>query len=593
MFLLMATAGSMLIVAVSAIVLYLRTSRKTEADLRIAATAFDTHEAMMITDARGVILRVNRAFTESTGYAAHEAIGQTPAILKSGRHDAPFYAAMWDELHRTGAWKGEVWDRRKNGDIYPQWLTISAVKGADGQVTHYLGMHTDITQRKAAEEEIRHLAFYDPLTQLPNRRLLIDRLQQALAACTRSGRLGALLFIDLDNFKTLNDTRGHDVGDLLLKQVAQRLLGCVREEDTVARLGGDEFVVMLENLSDTAQGAAAHSKMVGEKIIDVLNQVFMLTGHEHHTTPSIGIALFADHEDTVDELLKRADLAMYQSKAAGRNTLRFFDPAMQAAVTARAELEADFRDGLHLGQLQLYYQKQVDHQGQLVGAEALVRWRHPRRGLVSPVEFIPMAEETGLILPLGQWVLEAACRQLAQWSRQAETAHLSLAINISARQFRHPDFSSHILRALADTGANPGRLKLEITESLLLDDVEDVIAKMMVLRAHGVGFSLDDFGTGYSSLSYLRRLPLDQLKIDQSFVRDIFTDANDAAIVRAIVALAESLGLNVIAEGVETLAQRDFLASQGCLAYQGYLFGRPAPVEALYALEDSVSMTGA
>jgi diguanylate cyclase (GGDEF)-like protein/PAS domain S-box-containing protein len=594
LFLLMATAGSMLIVAVSAIVLYLRTSRKTEADLRIAATAFDTHEAMLITDANGVILRVNRAFTESTGYTAQEAIGQTPAILKSGKHNAHFYAAMWDELHRTGSWQGEIWDRRKNGDIYPKWLTISAVKGADGTVTHYLGMHADITERKAAEEEIRHLAFFDPLTHLPNRRLLLNRLQQALAACARSGRQGALLFIDLDNFKTLNDTRGHDVGDLLLQQVAQRLLKCVREEDTVARLGGDEFVVMLENLGDTAQEAATHGKLVGEKIIEVLNQGFDLAGHEHHTTPSIGIALFTGHTDTVDELLKRADLAMYQSKASGRNTLRFFDSEMQATVTARAELEAHFRDGLHHGQFQLYYQKQVDHQGRLVGAEALVRWRHPRRGLVSPAEFIPMAEETGLILPLGQWVLETACRQLAQWARQAHTEHLSLAVNISARQFRHPDFSSHILRALSDSGANPERLKLEITESLLLDDIEDIIAKMMVLKAHGVGFALDDFGTGYSSLSYLRRLPLDQLKIDQSFVRDIFTDANDAAIVRAIVALAESLGLNVIAEGVETLAQRDFLARQGCLTYQGYLFGQPMPVESLDASEeDNVSMTGA
>jgi diguanylate cyclase (GGDEF)-like protein/PAS domain S-box-containing protein len=582
LFALLAAVGSMLIIAASVIVLYLRESRQVEADLRIAAAAFESQEGMVITDARSVILRVNPAFTRMTGYAAQEAIGRTPSLLTAGRQGPDFYRAMWETLLRTGSWQGEIWNRNKSGEIYPCWLTITAVYDKEGQVTHYVGMHTDITQRKAAEEEIRHLAFYDPLTHLPNRRLLLDRLQQALIASARSARQGALLFIDLDHFKTLNDTRGHDVGDLLLQQVAQRLLACVREEDTVARLGGDEFVVMLENLSDTAQGAAAHAKVVGEKIINALNQPFRLARHEHHTTPSIGIALFAGDEDAVDDLLKRADLAMYQSKAAGRNTLRFFDPDMQTVVTARAALEADFRDGLRHEQLLLHYQGQVDHRGKLLGAEALVRWQHPRRGLVSPAEFIPMAEETGLILPLGQWVLDAACKQLVRWAQHAQTAHLTLAINVSARQFRHADFVAQILAVLDHTGADPKRLKLEITESLLLDDAQGTIVKMTELKNHGVGFALDDFGTGYSSLSYLKRLPLDQLKIDQSFVRDVFTDANDAAIVRTIVALAQSLGLNVIAEGVETLAQRDFLADQGCLAYQGYLFSRPGPVEDLF-----------
>ena len=583
LFILIAATGSMLIVAVSAVVLYLRESHKAEANLRIAATAFDSQEAMMITDADSVILRVNRAFTESTGYSIEEIVGKKPNILKSGRHDDAFYVEMWDRLRRTGTWQGELWDRRKNGEVYPKWLAITAVKGSAGQVTHYVGMHTDITQRKATEEEIRHLAFYDPLTHLPNRRLLNDRLHKALATSTRSGRLGALLFIDLDNFKTLNDTRGHDKGDLLLRQVAQRLGTCVREDDTVARLGGDEFVVMLEYLSDSEADAANQARTVGEKILDTLNQPYWFDDHEYHSTPSIGITLFADHRDTVDELMKRADLAMYQAKAAGRNTLSFFDPNMQAVVSARAALEDDLREGLQAKQFLLYYQGQFNEAGDLVGVEALIRWQNPRLGLVSPIDFIPLTEENGLIVHLGQWVLETACLQLLDWAARPETAHLTLAVNVSARQFRHPDFVVQLLQVLDRTGANPHKLKLEITESLLLNDVEGIIVKMGELKTRGIGFSLDDFGTGYSSLSYLKRLPLDQLKIDQSFVRDVFTDANDAAIVRTIVALAQSLGLSVIAEGVETQEQRDFLAAQGCHTYQGYLFGQPVPAELLIA----------
>lgn len=580
-FLLLASAGSMLIVAASAVVLYLRESQKAEADLRVAATAFESQQGMLITDDRNVILRINRAFTDITGYTAEEAVGRTPHMLSSGRHDAAFYAAMWATVQRTGSWQGEVWNRRKNGEVYPQWLSITAVKGAAGDITHYVGALNDITLRKAAEEEIKYLAFYDFLTHLPNRRLLLDRLQQTLATNARSGRKGALLFIDLDNFKDLNDTLGHNQGDLLLQQAAQRLIICVREGDTVARLGGDEFVVMLDDLSENAQEAATQAEIVGEKILEALNQPYMLADREYQSTSSIGITLFRDHQENMDELLKQADLAMYQAKAAGRNGLRFFDPAMQAAVTARAALEADLRQGVLKDQFLLYYQPQVDGEGRLTGAEALVRWQHPQRGLVSPAEFIPAAEESGLILPLGHWVLETACTQLVAWGARTEMAHLNLAVNISARQFHHPDFVDQALAVLDRTGADPQKLKLELTESLLLDDVEDIIAKMTALKARGVGFSLDDFGTGYSSLSYLKRLPLNQLKIDRSFVRDVLTDPNGAAIARTIVALGQSLGLAVIAEGVETEEQRDFLASHGCLAYQGYLFGRPLPPEAL------------
>ncbi len=553
--------------------------QRSGTQLRIAATAFESQEGIIITDTRQVILQVNRAFTETTGYTAEEAVGQTPRLLKSGRHDQDFYRAMWETIHRTGGWQGEIWDRRKNGEIYPKWLTITAVKSDDGVVTHYVGTHTDITARKAAEDEIMHLAFYDPLTQLPNRRLLIDRLTQALAASTRSGRHGALLFIDLDHFKTLNDTLGHDKGDLLLQQVALRLATCVREGDTVARLGGDEFVVVLEGLSELAEEAATQTETVGEKILATLNQPYLLAGYENRSTPSIGITLFSGQQTSIEELLRQADLAMYQSKAAGRNTLRFFDPQMQATVTARAALELDLREALRQQQFVLYYQAQVLGEGRLTGAEVLLRWQHPQRGLVSPAAFIDVAEETGLILPLGHWVLATACAQLATWAAQPNTSHLSLAVNVSAKQLQQADFVDQVLAVLGSTGANPHRLKLELTESLLVSNVETTIAKMTALKAHGVGFSLDDFGTGYSSLSYLKRLPLDQLKIDQSFVRDILIDPNDAAIAKMVLALADSLGLSVIAEGVETEAQRSFLAALGCHAYQGYLFSRPLPLE--------------
>jgi len=566
------------------------TDRKlTEASLRVAAAAFDSQEGMLITDANNMILRINQSFAEMSGYSMEEVFGQTPSMFASGRQDDAFYAAMWHTINSSGSWQGEIWDRRKNGEIYPKWLTITAVKGSDGVVTNYVATHTDITERKNAELQIRHLAFYDPLTQLPNRRLLADRLEQALIASTRSQREGALLFIDLDNFKTLNDTLGHHKGDLLLQEVARRVAGCLRECDTVARLGGDEFVVMLEDLSDHVVEAASQAEAVGEKILAAISQPFDLDGLEHRSSSSIGVTLFGMPHHSCDELMIRADLAMYQSKAAGRNTLRFFDPGMQAKVSARVGLESDLREGLKQGQLVLHYQPQLDASGHVTGVESLVRWQHPQRGMVSPAEFIPLAEETGLILPLGLWVLETACRQLVQWAPDPVRADLCIAVNVSAGEMHQADFVEQVQAVLARTGANPRRLKLELTESLLLKDIEDTIAKMHRLKALGVSFSLDDFGTGYSSLSYLKRLPLEQLKIDQSFVRDVLTDPNDAAIARTVVALAHSLGLSVIAEGVETRDQRDWLAQQGCNAYQGYLFSRPLPIAALEKFLESDS----
>jgi diguanylate cyclase (GGDEF)-like protein len=458
---------------------------------------------------------------------------------------------------------------------------IAAVKDDANLTTHYVGTFTDVTLRKKAEEEITNLAFYDTLTGLPNRRLLLDRVRHAMVSSSRSAKHGALLFLDLDNFKTLNDTRGHDIGDLLLKQIAHRLVTCVREGDTVARLGGDEFVVMMENLSENVQEAATQTETVGEKILVTLNQTYHLANYTHHCSTSIGATLFANDQEPVDDLLKRADLAMYQAKAAGRNALRFFDQEMQAVVTTRALLEAELREAVLKNQFLLYYQPQVDKEGNLTGVEALLRWQHPLRGLVSPLEFIPLAEETGLILPLGHWVLETACAKLAQWAMRPGMEHLTVAVNVSARQFRHKDFVDQVLAVLDQTGANPQRLKLELTESLMVDDVEDVITKMTELKAKGVGFSLDDFGTGYSSLSYLKRLPLDQLKIDQGFVRDILTDTNDSSIAKMVIALAQGMGLTVIAEGVEIVEQKVFLAHNGCFSYQGYLYSRPLPNEEL------------
>jgi diguanylate cyclase (GGDEF)-like protein/PAS domain S-box-containing protein len=465
-------------------------------------------------------------------------------------------------------------------DGKPHLLEITKVKSYDdsGNITGIIGVGIDITERKIAEDEIKSLAFYDPLTLLPNRRLLLDRLKSALSSSVRNEQAGALLFIDLDNFKSLNDTLGHDMGDYLLQQVAQRLATCVREGDTVSRFGGDEFVVMLEELSKNMIEAAAQTEFVGEKILAALNLPYPLISGEYLSTPSIGATLFYGNNQSTDELMKQADIAMYQSKKAGRNTLRFFDPVMQESVMSYVALENDLRQAVaEQQQFQLYYQPQVDYSGHVVGAEALLRWISPERGIVSPGIFIPLAEESGLILSLGRWVMSTACTQLATWAKRTETAHLTLAVNVSARQFRMPVFVEEVLTLVEQSGINPAKLKLEITESMLLDNVDDIIAKMTELKKRGLNFSMDDFGTGYSSLQYLKRLPLDQLKIDQSFVHDIGNDLDGATIIQTIIAMANNLGMDVIAEGVETLAQKDFLVKHGCLHFQGYLFGRPVP----------------
>lgn len=560
---------------------------KAEEQLRIAATAFEAQEGIIITDASMLILRVNRAFTEITGYAPDDVVGRNPKILASDKYDRMFYASITKSMQIDASWQGEILSRRKDGEIFPVWLNITAVKNELGVMTHYVGMMVDITERKTAERAIEQLAFFDPLTNLPNRRLLKDRLQQSLCGNSRSQNMSALLFIDLDNFKLLNDTCGHHMGDQLLIDVAGRLSACVREGDTISRLGGDEFIVMLENLSENALDASVQAYMVGEKILDELNRPYTIAGIECHSTPSIGVTLFGDTENSVEELLKQADIAMYEAKSAGRNTLRFFDPDMQTALAQKANMEAELRTGVQEGQFVLHYQAQADGDRGIVSAEVLLRWKHPERGIVSPAQFIPLAEETGLILPIGLWVLQTACKQLKSWMSHPRTSALHLAINVSVRQFRQADFVDQVRQVLKDTGAPPKQLKLELTESLVLDDIEDSINKMRTLRQLGVSFSIDDFGTGYSSLSYLTRLPLDQLKIDQSFIRHLPDNANDALVAQTIITLANSLGLNVIAEGVETEVQRQFLAKHGCPTYQGYLLSKPVPLADFEVLLDS------
>ncbi len=558
--------------------------KKAETELKIAAAAFDSQESMMVMDANRMILRVNQSFSEITGYMPEEVVGKSGSMFRSGREKESFFITMWDTINNAGSWQGEVWHRRKSGEVYPGHVSISAVRNQEGVVTNYVSTLTDITMSKAAEQEIRNLAFYDSLTGLPNRRLLLDRIGQALSYSARSGRKGALLFIDLDHFKTLNDTAGHGVGDMLLQQVAMRLTAAVREGDTVVRLGGDEFVVMLEELSGSALEAAAQTEAVGEKILQAISKPYLLGEHEHHSTSSIGATLFNDHESSMDDLLKQADIAMYQAKKAGRNTLRFFDPEMQETINTRAALETELHKALDRQEFQLYYQLQVDAAGRSLSAEVLIRWMHPERGLVLPMEFIPLAEETGLIIPIGNWVLDTACAQIKVWQGDTQTRHLTLSVNVSAKQFHQPDFVSQVQAAVEKHGINPVQLKLELTESMLLDQVDRTIETMNALKEIGVQFSLDDFGTGYSSLQYLKKLPLYQLKIDQSFVRDIAEDVSDQAIVRTIIAMAQTLNLNVIAEGVETEQQRQLLQTNGCNTYQGYLFAKPVPIQELDAL---------
>jgi diguanylate cyclase (GGDEF)-like protein/PAS domain S-box-containing protein len=548
-----------------------------EEDLRIAAVAFNTQEAIIVTDKFANIIKVNQAFENITGYSESEVLGKNPRILSSGMHKPAFYKQMWESINTSGRWSGEVWDRRKDVGVYPKWLTITAVRH-QGEVTHYVAVFVDITERKKAEEEIRNLAFFDPLTHMPNRRMLLDHLRLALGQSARSMNQGALMFLDIDHFKVLNDTKGHEFGDRLLVEVARRIGVCLRDIDSVARFGGDEFVVLLEGLSQSRDEAAIQAGQVAEKIRKELAQPYHLEDMVHQSSSSIGVVLFQGAETPMDELLKQADLAMYQAKSSGRNKVSFFESTMQSALESRTSLENALRHALPRGELELYFQLQTNNARKLLGAEVLLRWNSAELGAVSPVLFIPVAEQSRLILPIGHWVLESACKQLKIWERHPLLGAMHLAVNVSPVQFHQEDFVDQVKAVLAATGANPCRLELELTENLVLEDINEATSKMIELRAIGVRFSMDDFGTGYSSLQYIKRLPIDQLKIDRSFVRDILTDPGDAVMVQTISDLARNFGFDVIAEGVETEDQLPSLTNLGCSTFQGYLFSKPITI---------------
>ena len=542
---------------------------------RIAATAFEAHSAMVVTDLHGVIVEANQAFAKLTGYDRGESEGRPLTLMVSAEAALQTRDEIRRAVHLLGYWQGEIVVTHRDGRAIPTLHTITSVRDPQGRVTHLVNTYADISEQKAAEARIRQLAYYDTLTHLPNRRLLIERLGQSLAAARRSGLHAALVVLDLDNFKTLNDTLGHERGDVLLIQVAQRLRKVLRETDTIARFGGDEFVVLLQQLDASEPIAVSQAGAVAVKLREVLSTPFDIDGDSHHSGATQGISLFGRTEQRAEELLKQADVALNQAKEAGRGSVRFFNPAMQAAIDARARLDSSLRKAVSGDELLLMYQAQVDVHGVLVGAEALVRWRHPQRGIVGPIEFIQHAEESGLIEPIGTWVLEMACRQLSSWAQWPATADLKLSVNISPRQFRQPDFVTTVARILRQSGADPSRLTLELTENVLIDDIDDAIQRMCILKRLGVCFAIDDFGTGYSSLAYLQRLPVDQLKIDRGFVRDIGVATQEAAITEAIIAMGRTLRLQVIAEGVETTAQHHFLADRGCHGFQGFLFGRP------------------
>lgn len=559
-------------------------AEKSLALLRIAAVTFETKEAIMITDSNANIIRVNRAFTTITGYTADEVVGKSPRIIKSGKHDQAFYEDLWCELLANGVWSGEIWDRHKDGHLIPTHLNLTAVKNELGEVVQYVAISYDISECKRREEEIHSLAYFDSLTKLPNRRMLMDRLHRAVAAVKRSEQYSALLFLDMDNFKILNDTLGHDYGDLMLQEVANRLRFCTRETDTVARLGGDEFVVLLENLGRDEQAAINITAHLAEKIRAVLAEDYLLKGHAHHSSPSIGVCLH-QKQMLAEDLLKYADMAMYQAKSTGRNKVKHYDSAMQMAVASRAALERDMKDALRNNQFQLYYQLQVDQAGRPIGAESLIRWLSPARGMVFPADFISIAEENGLIIDIGEWMLEAACLQLKKWCDHPDTQDLSVAVNISGKQFQLPDFVERVERIIKNHAIDPTLLKLELTESIALGDLDFARAKLLALsHVLQVKLVLDDFGTGYSSLSYLKLLPIQQLKIGQSFVRGMPDHPGDALMVKTIVDMSHNFGMQVIADGVESEVHVSMLKDFGCEQFQGYFYARPLPINEFEAL---------
>lgn len=553
--------------------------RRAEHERQLAAVAFESQDGMVVTDANGIIERVNTAFTRMSGYTSAQLIGKPPAVLRSGRHGRDFYDRMRAELSQHGIWRGELMDRRQNGELFTARVSIASVKDPQGRLLHYVGTFQDITAEQRARQEVEHLKLFDPLTSLPNRTLLDDRLAHAQASSAESQQFGTVFMIDLDDFQRVNDALGHSVGDELLVEVSRRIQWAVREGDTVSRFSGDNFVVVVEDLGLEQGQAVTRAMDIAEKIRKAIGEPVRLDGRVLVCTASIGATVFLGNDARHGVLLRKAELAMYKCKQFGGNNVRLFEDEMQAEVEARTLLESQLRQAIEQQQFVLHYQPQVDSDGRLIGAEALVRWQHPQHGLVQPGAFIPLAEDTGLIEPIGHWVLAQACRQLARWAESEDSASLSLAVNVSTRQFRSPGFVDEVLGEVARFGTRPDRLKLEITESVAIEDFETSVEKLRALRDAGILLSIDDFGTGNSSLTYLTRLPLNQLKIDKSFVDHLPGSHGAAMVAQTILAMASGLGLDVIAEGVETAEQRDFLARHGCHAYQGYLFGRPVPLE--------------
>ena len=547
-------------------------------ELRISAITFNSQDAIIITDAEIKTLRVNQKVLDISGYKSSELIGLEPSLLSSNVQSDQFYADMWQTIETLGSWEGEIWDKRKDGDVFPLLIAITAIRDAKHRITNYVLSFSDITATKRDADAIHKLAFFDPLTHLPNRRALSERVAHALMVCESHGKTLAVLFIDMDNFKDINDALGHQLGDRILIETAQRLRRCMRSDDTVARIGGDEFAIVVKNLDFNIDTAKAEVEIFAAKILAILNQSYQLDKQEIHSGASVGVAIARHSQVPIEELFKQADIGLYQAKISGRNQMCFFDPAMEQTVTLQAQLANALHGAVQDQQFELYYQVQVDSEHSPVGAEALIRWEHPQLGIVSPNDFIPLAEASGLILPIGRWVLDNACAQLKRWQSDARTCWLSVAINISPRQFHQSDFVETVLQAIAKFDISPSSLKLELTETVILDNTSETVEKMHQLKRAGVEFALDDFGTGYSSLSYLTQLPLSQLKMDQSFVRNIGLTESDDIIVQTIIVMAKSLGIRVIAEGVETEAQCSFLKNLGCPLFQGYLFSKPVPV---------------
>ncbi len=531
-------------------------------------------EAVVFTDAKGLIIDVNSAYQTITGYQREELIGKNPNVLKSGRHDRSFYQAMWAQIKTQGHWNGEVWDRRKNGEIYPKWLMINAMLDEEGEATGYVGLFSDLSDQKEAEEKLEELSFYDPLTHLPNRVLFHDRLSVSLSIAKREKHQLAVLLLDLDRFKIVNDSLGHNVGDELLELIAQRFLTLGRESDTVARLGGDEFAILLPELSN-----AEDASVVAQNFIDAFLEPFCLRGQSINISASIGVSIFPSDGADVDGLIKRAELALYKAKEQGRNTYHYFSQELQDAVFEQLEMEDEMRHAILNQQFTLFYQPKISlATNKITGMEALVRWIHPEKGLIPPDKFIPLAEESGLIIPLGEWVLQEACRATAEWVKKYDDT-LVVAVNLSARQFKSENLLRTIQNTLDTFQLDPKNIELEITESCVMENVEKALQTMKDFRESRLRLAIDDFGTGYSSLGYLKQFPMSTLKIDRSFIMDLTPDSDDAAIVEVVILLADKLGLDVVAEGVETDAQLEFLRAQGCQYVQGYLLSRPLPAD--------------